>query len=102
MQCRLILVLEGFNWSENLRNRAQRTSISAGAGDLMAGAHARTRSTAASEPVLPTPAPALAPAPPAPAPPAPTPPKARGLFEFEGGKPDPMQERILRGQFHMD
>jgi len=87
---------EGFNWSENLRTRAQRTSISAGAGDAMTGAHARTRSTANSEPVMPRPAPPVMAAPaPAPAPA----PKPRGLFEFEGGKPDPMQERILRGQF---
>lgn len=74
---------EGFNWSDNFRSRAQRTSI-AGQGGLGAlsgagGAHSRAKSVATMEP-----------------PPA-APPKPK-----ERARPDHFQERILKGDFYMD
>ena len=81
---------DGFNWSENLRNRAQRSSISAASGAPAAAGfmplssiHSRSKSVAdqGGQP------------PPQPAPKAPPPaPKA----------PDHFQERILKGDFYMD
>ena len=81
--------IEGFNWSENLRARAQRSSVSAGTGNgasflPLAGMRGRAKSVADQGGT------AAAPAPPPPAPPPPA--KA----------PDHFQERILKGDFYMD
>lgn len=88
--CKLLLttIAEGFNWSESLRARAQRSSISAGSGNTggfmpLSGVHARSKSVADQGG-------AAAPPPPQPAPPPA--PKA----------PDHFQERILKGDFYMD
>ena len=79
---------EGFNWSENLRARAQRSSISAGTGNPASFApfgSIKGRSASVADPG--------AAAPQAAPPPAPPPqPKA----------PDHFQERILKGDFYMD
>jgi len=77
---------EGFNWSENFRTRAERTSsITAGVG-MPAGtngggraAHGRAQSVAVMEP------------------PAREMPKPK-----EQVRPDHFQERILKGDFYMD
>lgn len=77
---------EGFNWSENLRSRAERTtSISGPSGGgvglpLGSNNHARAKSVATME---------------APVREMPTQPKA-------SKKPDHFQERILKGDFYMD
>ena len=74
---------EGFNWSDNFRNRAERTSSIAGPGAMPVGgqsAHGRAKSVATMEP------------PPAAAMPAPK----------EQKRPDHFQERILKGDFYMD
>lgn len=79
---------EGFNWSDSLRSRAERSSMSAGAGTAANGAapastgHVRTPSQTA----------------PSPAAPAPAPPAPKRLSQ----KPDAFQERILKGDFYMD
>ncbi|KAK3053122.1 hypothetical protein LTR09_005748 [Extremus antarcticus] len=71
---------EGFNWSDNFRTRAERTSIAAqGGGGPPVGGHARAKSVAVMEP-----------------PPA-APPKPK-----EQKRPDHFQERILKGDFYMD
>lgn len=71
---------EGFNWSDNFRTRAERTSI-AGPGAMPAqSGHGRAKSVAVMEP------------PPAAAMPAPK----------EQKRPDHFQERILKGDFYMD
>lgn len=71
---------EGFNWSDNFRTRAERTSIaSAGGMDRPTMGHARAKSVAVMEP-----------------PPA-APPKPK-----EQVRPDHFQERILKGDFYMD
>lgn len=73
---------EGFNWSDNFRNRAQRTSIAGPESTPVGGqsGHGRAKSVAVMEP------------PPAAAMP---PPK-------EQKRPDHFQERILKGDFYMD
>ena len=77
---------EGFNWSESLRSRAERTSsVSAAAGSATLGPgsprqqqhHQRATSVAVMEP------------------PVKEMPKAPRA-------PDPFQERILKGDFYMD
>ncbi|KAK5173549.1 uncharacterized protein LTR77_002230 [Saxophila tyrrhenica] len=74
---------EGFNWADNFRTRAERTSIAAqgngGVGLPAGSSHARAKSVAVMEP-----------------PPA-APPKAK-----EQKRPDHFQERILKGDFYMD
>ena len=74
---------EGFNWSDNFRTRAERTSIAAqGSGSPPVGGgnnHSRAKSVAVMEP-----------------PPA-APPKPK-----EQKRPDHFQERILKGDFYMD
>lgn len=78
---------EGFNWSENLRTRAERTASIAGSSGgggvglpLGSNNHTRAKSVATME---------------APAREMPTQPKA-------SKKPDHFQERILKGDFYMD
>lgn len=76
---------EGFNWSENLRTRAERTTSIAGPSGgvgmpLGANNHSRAKSVATME---------------APVREMPTQPKA-------SKKPDHFQERILKGDFYMD
>jgi hypothetical protein len=74
---------EGFNWSDNFRNRAQRTSIAAQGGlgaPSAANNHARSKSVAVMDP-----------------PPAAAMPKPK-----EQKRPDHFQERILKGDFYMD
>lgn len=74
---------EGFNWSDNFRNRAERTSIAAQGGvgvPLAGGAHNRSKSVAVMDP-----------------PPAAAIPKPK-----EQKRPDHFQERILKGDFYMD
>ncbi|KAL9060298.1 MAG: hypothetical protein Q9162_000702 [Coniocarpon cinnabarinum] len=81
---------EGFNWSESLRARAQRSSISAGAGNPASFMPLPSMSTGRSRSVADQ---GGASAPQAASPPAPPPaPKA----------PDHFQERILKGDFYMD
>lgn len=71
---------EGFNWSDNLRNRAERTSI-AGIGGVGGGSpHNRAKSVATMEP----------------------PPPAQMPKPKERPRPDHFQERILKGDFYMD
>ncbi|KAK4981829.1 hypothetical protein LTR66_009680 [Elasticomyces elasticus] len=70
---------EGFNWSDNLRNRAERTSITSGmvnAPSMSGLAHQRAKSVATMEPPKEMPKPV--------------------------NKPDHFQERILKGDFYMD
>ncbi|OQO08894.1 hypothetical protein B0A48_05784 [Cryoendolithus antarcticus] len=75
---------EGFNWSDNLRSRAERTSIaapsgiSAGNGSVSAAHHARAKSVATMEPPI------------------------REIPKPVASKPDHFQERILKGDFYMD
>ncbi|KAK6406856.1 hypothetical protein LTR95_018618 [Oleoguttula sp. CCFEE 5521] len=75
---------EGFNWSDNLRSRAERTSIaapsgiSAGNGSLGSAHHARAKSVATMEPPI------------------------REIPKPAASKPDHFQERILKGDFYMD
>ena len=74
---------EGFNWSDNFRNRAERTSIAAqGAvgAPLSANNHSRAKSVAVMEP----------------------PPVAQIPKPKETKRPDHFQERILKGDFYMD
>ena len=74
---------EGFNWSDNFRNRAERTSVAGqgGLGGQLAGnAHGRSKSVAVMDP-----------------PPAAAIPKPK-----EQKRPDHFQERILKGDFYMD
>lgn len=75
---------EGFNWSDNFRSRAERTSIAgpSGGGLPIGGGsnHARAKSVTTMEP------------PPAAEMPKPKPQK----------RPDHFQERILKGDFYMD
>lgn len=76
---------EGFNWSENLRSRAERTASIAGPSGgvgmpLGSNNHSRAKSVATME---------------APVREMPTQPKA-------SKKPDHFQERILKGDFYMD
>ena len=74
---------EGFNWSDNFRNRAQRSSIAAQGGlgaPPAANNHGRAKSAAVMEP-----------------PPAAAMPKPK-----EQKRPDHFQERILKGDFYMD
>lgn len=73
---------EGFNWSENFRTRAERTSI-AGPGAMPVGgqsSHGRAKSVAVMEP----------------------PPAASMPPPKEQKRPDHFQERILKGDFYMD
>jgi hypothetical protein len=76
---------EGFNWSENLRSRAERTSIAGPSGGggvglpLGSQGHSRAKSIATMEP------------------PREMPPQPRAAK-----KPDHFQERILKGDFYMD
>jgi len=77
---------EGFNWSENFRTRAERTSSITGGVGMPAGtngggraAHGRAQSVAVMEP------------------PAREMPKPK-----EQVRPDHFQERILKGDFYMD
>lgn len=75
---------EGFNWSENLRSRAERGSIAAPGGGqpgmpVGANHHARAKSVATMEP------------------PVQEMPRAAA-----SKKPDHFQERILKGDFYMD
>ena len=71
---------EGFNWSDNFRNRAERTSTSGPVGiggGSSPSAHGRAKSVAVMEPpVRETPR--------------------------EQKRPDHFQERILKGDFYMD
>nr|OQO17346.1 hypothetical protein B0A51_14866 [Rachicladosporium sp. CCFEE 5018] len=75
---------EGFNWSDNLRSRAERTSIaapsgvSAGNGSPGPAHHARAKSVATMEP------------------------PTREIPKPVASKPDHFQERILKGDFYMD
>lgn len=73
---------EGFNWSDNLRTRAERSSSIAGpAGGgqpLGAGNHARAKSVATMEPPV------------------------QEMPRAPPQKPDHFQERILKGDFYMD
>lgn len=77
--------IDGFNWSDNLRARAKRSSISAASPSTSApaaipfSAHKRSSSTASSQPST-SPVQIKAPV------------KA----------PDHFQERILKGDFYMD
>ena len=74
---------EGFNWSDNFRNRAERTSIAAQGGvgaPLSANNHSRAKSVAVMEP----------------------PPAAQMPKPKEQKRPDHFQERILKGDFYMD
>ena len=77
---------EGFNWSENLRSRAERTSIAGPSGSggvglpLGAQNHSRAKSIATMEPPVRE---------------MPQQPRA-------AKKPDHFQERILKGDFYMD
>ena len=86
--------VDGFNWSENLRNRAQRSSISAASGtatipaaggfnpmSAMSGMKDRAKSVSDQGTAAPAPPPAPKPAPKA---------------------PDHFQEKILKGDFYMD
>nr|POE82758.1 hypothetical protein CFP56_68162 [Quercus suber] len=73
---------EGFDWSENLRTRAERTSIAGQGGggggpSSSTGTHLRAKSVAVMEP--------------------PVRPMPR-----EPQRPDPFQERILKGDFYLD
>lgn len=74
---------EGFNWSENLRSRAERTSSITGQGGFgsfgRSAGHDRAKSVATME-----------------QPPV-APPKPK-----EKPRPDHFQERILKGDFYMD
>ncbi|KAF2158717.1 hypothetical protein M409DRAFT_71508 [Zasmidium cellare ATCC 36951] len=72
---------EGFNWSDNFRTRAERTSIAGGGGlsSSPRSAHGRAQSVAIMEP------------------PAREMPKPK-----EQVRPDHFQERILKGDFYMD
>ncbi|KXT15038.1 hypothetical protein AC579_4876 [Pseudocercospora musae] len=76
---------EGFNWSENFRTRAERTSIAGGSSGFgfgqssSPGRHDRSKSVAVMEP------------------PAREMPKPK-----EQVRPDHFQERILKGDFYMD
>ncbi|KAI9700562.1 MAG: hypothetical protein M1820_006716 [Bogoriella megaspora] len=76
---------EGFNWSENLRNRAQRASISGGTLSGTLGGvgnssrdHGRQQSVAVMEPPI------------------------REMPKQPKAAPDHFQERILKGDFYMD
>lgn len=75
---------EGFNWSDNFRTRAERTSSIVGGvgggGAPAGGGHARAKSVAVMEP----------------------PPAAQIPKPKEQKRPDAMQERILKGDFYMD
>jgi len=77
---------EGFNWSENLRSRAERTSIAGPSGGGGVGLplgsqnHSRAKSIATMEPPV-----------------REMPPQPRAAK-----KPDHFQERILKGDFYMD
>lgn len=71
---------EGFNWSENLRTRAERTSIASqggGAPPAPSAKHARAQSVAVMEPPV-------------------------RAMPREPQRPDAFQERILKGDFYMD
>lgn len=75
---------EGFNWSDNLRTRAERGSIAGPAGGggvgqpLGANNHARAKSVATMEPPV------------------------QEMPRAPPQKPDHFQERILKGDFYMD
>ncbi|KAI9808284.1 MAG: hypothetical protein M1825_004741 [Sarcosagium campestre] len=71
---------EGFNWSENLRSRAERTSSVSGTGAAAAVAsHQRSATTSS------------------------MPPPAQEVPAKQASRvPDAMQERILKGDFYMD
>jgi hypothetical protein len=71
---------EGFNWSDNFRNRAERSSVANQGGLGGMPPHARAKSVAVMEP-----------------PPAAAIPKPK-----EQKRPDHFQERILKGDFYMD
>lgn len=95
------LLKEAFNWSDKLRDRAERASMS---GPSQPMVHPRNRSVSAEEELkAAAPAPALSPAPApalvqAPAPePAPIPPP-----KIVYRKLDATQERILKGEFMRD
>ncbi|KAI9655673.1 MAG: hypothetical protein M1831_004825 [Alyxoria varia] len=115
---------EGFNWQESLRNRAQRSSISAGAstnpfmgfgsstGSISgtspnnnSNIHSRSKSVAVGTGGVPSNASGGEPPPPTPATPA-----APAATGFAGNPavsqhpkaPDHFQERILKGDFYMD
>lgn len=79
-QAELTLFAEGFNWSENLRNRAERSSNVGLPGSTTptgTSPHQRAKSVAVMEPpILETPK--------------------------EQKRPDHFQERILKGDFYMD
>ncbi|KAK5187986.1 hypothetical protein LTR16_009015 [Cryomyces antarcticus] len=68
---------EGFNWSENLRNRAERSSIAGVSTGPSPPSHQRAKSVAVMEP------------------PVREMPKVANV-------PDHFQERILKGDFYMD
>ena len=72
---------EGFNWSDNFRTRAERTSIAGGSGlsSSPRSVHGRAQSVAIMEP------------------PVREMPKPK-----EQVRPDHFQERILKGDFYMD
>lgn len=71
---------EGFNWSDNFRTRAERTSIAGQTGVSPPGAnHSRAKSVAVMEP-----------------------PPVEAPKPKEKARPDHFQERILKGDFYMD
>lgn len=81
---------EGFNWSENFRTRAERSSISAGSGQQSLH-HTRAKSVASSGVE-----------PPKEMPKAPVAPPAEKPKPALQQRPDHFQERILKGDFYMD
>lgn len=87
----LFLGNEGYNFADNFRSRAERASMSSASGMPPYPGFPRRRATMPTPPVA-----EAGSAPAAPVARAPQP-KPRN-----GGLTDPMQERILKGDFYMD